>query len=116
MRKIIASLALGTVATLSMTSCSAGPHQLRRSVDDWDHKTYVNSPWLDGVLWFIPVIPLATIVAAFGDFFITDAYAFWFHDAWDGKGTGYEHLKVDATDGKMGSLLMDGSSWLQVKK
>jgi len=25
-------------------------------------------------------------------------------------------VKVDATDGKMGSLLMDGSSWLQVKK
>jgi hypothetical protein len=116
MRKIIASLALGTVAALSTTSCSAGPHQLRRTVDDWDHKMYVNSPWLDGVLWFIPVIPLATFVGAFGDFFITDAYAFWFHDAWDGKGTGYEHLKVDATDGKMGSLLMDGSSWLQIKK
>ena len=116
MRKIIASLALGTVATLSMTSCAAGPHQLRRTVDDWDHKMYVNSPWIDGVLWFIPVIPLAWFVASFGDFFITDAYAFWFHDAWDGKGTGYEHLKVDATDGKMGSLLMDGSSWLQVKK
>ena len=116
MRKIFASLALGALATLSLTSCSAGPHQLRRSVDDWDHKLYVNSPWLDGVLWFIPVIPLAAFVGMVGDFFITDAYSFWFHDAWDGKGTGYEHLKVDAPDGKMGSLLMDGSSWLQVKK
>src|ERR1041384_6777159 len=109
MRKIIASLALGGVAALTMTSCSAGPHQLNRSVDDWDHKMYVNSPWIDGVLWFVPVIPIAHFIAAVGYFFVTDAYAFWLHDAWDGKGTGYDHLKVDAPDGKMGSLLNEGS-------
>ncbi len=114
MRKFITSLALGAVATLSMTSCSAGPHQLRRTVDDWDHKMYVNSPWVDGVLWFVPVIPLASFVASIGDFFVTDAYCFWFHDAWDQKGTGYEHLKVEAKDGTLGSLLNEGSGWLKM--
>jgi hypothetical protein len=116
MRKLFTSLALCAVATLSLTSCAAGPHQLRRTVDDWDHKLYVNSPWLNGVLWFIPVIPLGHFVAGIGDFFVTDCYAFWFKDAWDGKGTGYEHLKVEATDGKMNSLLNEGSGWLQIAK
>jgi hypothetical protein len=114
-KQLIAALA-ATFTSLTLTSCSAGPHQLRRSVDDWDQKLYVNSPWLDGVLWFIPVIPFATFVAYVGDFFVTDAYSFWFHDAWDGKGTGYEHFKVDAPDGKMGSLLSEGSGWLKVAK
>lgn len=116
MRKLFTSLALGALAAVSLSSCAAGPHQLRRTVDDWDHKMYVSNPWLDGVLWFIPVFPLAGFVATVGDFFVTDAYAFWLNDAWDGKGTGYEHLKVDAKDGCMGSLLNEGSGWLQVKK
>ena len=114
-KQLIAALA-ATVTSLTFTSCSAGPHQLRRTVDDWDQKLYVNSPWLDGVLWFIPVIPLGTFIAAIGDFFVTDAYSFWFHDAWDGKGTGYEHFKVDAPDGKMASLLSEGSGWLKTTK
>lgn len=116
MRKFIASLALGSVAVLGTTSCAAGPHQLRRTVDDWDHKLYVESPWIDGILWFVPVFPLAHLFAGIGDFLVTDAYAFWLNDAWDGKGTGYEHLTVDAPDGKMGSLLNEGSGWLQVKR
>jgi hypothetical protein len=104
-KQLIAALA--ATASLSLTSCLAGPHQLRRSVDDWDQKLYVNSPWLDAVLWVIPVIPIAHYIAFAGDFLVTDAYSFWFHDAWDGKGTGYEHLKVDAPD---------GSGWLKVAK
>jgi len=88
--------AILVAATLScgLTSCFAGPHQLRRSVDDWDHKLYVNSPWIDAVLWVVPVFELANWVAWVGDFIVTDGYTFWFKDAWDGKGTGYEHLKV----------------------
>jgi len=35
---------------------------------------------------------------------------------WDGKGTGFEHAKVEATDGTVSSLLNEGSSWLKVKK
>ena len=96
-------------------SCAAGPHQLRRSVDDWDHKMYVNSPWIDAVLWVIPVMPLAFFGAGIGDFFVTDAYAFWFKDAWDGKGTGYSHLAVTPTDGQMKSLLSDDGKFLEIK-
>jgi len=114
MRKFISSLALGAITAVSLTSCAAGPHQLRRTVDDWDHKMYVNSPWVDAVLWVIPVIPLANLVAGIGDFLVTDAYCFWLHDAWDGKGTGYEHLKVEAKDGTLGSLLSDGTGWLKM--
>ena len=115
MRKFICSLLLGAAA-VSMTSCAAGPHQLKRTVDDWDHKTYVNSPWLNAVLWIVPVMPLAHFGAGIGDFFIGDAYAFWFKDAWDGKGTGYKHLMVEPTDGQMGSLLAEGSGWLKIQE
>lgn len=109
-RLICAMLAITTFA-----ACSAGPHQLNRTVDDWDAKMYVENPWLDGVLWFIPVIPIAHFVGTVGDFFIGDAYSFWFKDAWDGKGTGYTHFTPKATDGAMDSLLLDDSHFLQVK-
>ena len=115
MRTFITSLTLGAMA-LGMTSCLAGPHQLRRSVDDWDRKMYINSPWLNGVLWVIPVFPLANMLAFTGDFLVTDAYAFWLHDAWDGKGTGFEFLEIEAPDGSMSSLMSEGSGWLQVRE
>lgn len=58
-------LAMSAVA-LSFTSCSAGPHQLKRSVDDWDQKMDGNSPWVNGVLWFFPVFPICQFVAGVG--------------------------------------------------
>jgi hypothetical protein len=100
---------------LAISACSAGPHQLTRSVDDWDHKNYVESPIMNGVLHFIPVIPLVSFFAMVGDFFTGDAYSFWVKDAWDGKGTGFDHYEVTPTDGAMGSLLNDDGKWLQVK-
>ena len=108
-------LACALLAVTTFASCSAGPHQLNRSVDDWDHKLYVESPWLDGILWFVPVFPIAHFVAQIGDFFITDAYAFWFKDAWDGKGTGFNHFTPTHTDGAMGSLLNDDGKWLEIQ-
>ena len=96
-------------------SCSAGPHQLRRTVDDWDHEMYVESPWLNGALHFIPVIPIVGFFASVGDFFVVDAYSFWFKDAWDGKGTGFVHHKVEHTDGAMTSLLTDDGKFMEVK-
>jgi hypothetical protein len=108
-------IALAAAAALSLTACSAGPHQLRRSVDDWDQKMYIENPWLDGILWFIPVIPLATFGAQIGDFFIVDAYSFWVKDAWDGKGTSYKHFEPTATDGSMKSLLFDDAEFMKVE-
>ena len=107
MRKHIAT-ALACTAALSLTSCMAGPHQLKRTVDDWDQKMYVNQPWISAALWVIPVIPLMNFGAGIGDFFVGDAYFFWFKDAWDGKGTGFKHANIEATDGAVGSLIGDG--------
>lgn len=108
------SLALCAAAALS-TACAAGPHQLTRTVDDWSNRLYVQSPVMNGVLHIVMVIPLASAVAAVGDFFITDAAAFWLDDAWDGKGTAFQHLAVTATDGQMQSLLIEGSGWLAIQ-
>lgn len=115
MRKSFLALAAAAVTSISLTSCLAGPHQLRRTVDDWDHKMYVDSPWLNGVLWFVPVFPLLNFGASIGDFFVTDAYAFWLKDAWDGKGTGFKHYDVTPTDGQMSSLLNTGAGFLKIQ-
>ena len=32
--------------------------------------------------------------------------AFWGDDAWDSKGTAFEHLQVEPTDGAVHSLMM----------
>ncbi len=100
---------------LSLGACAAGPHQLQRSVDDWDQKLYVENPLLDGVLWVIPVFPLLNLGAAVGDFVIVDAWYFWSQDVWDGKGTAFKHFDVAPTDGTMESLLINGSKFLEKK-
>ncbi|HEX5050474.1 MAG TPA: hypothetical protein VFZ65_01760 [Planctomycetota bacterium] len=100
----------------SLGSCFAGPHQLRRSLDDLDQKFYVNSPWFDASLWVVPIMPVGYAVAIVFDFCITDAYHFWFDDAWDGAGTGFEHLYIETTDGSVESLFMDRSGWTRVRK
>lgn len=105
-------LALLSVALLA--GCFAGPQQLRRSVDDWDHKNYVNSPWWSATLWVVPVIPVMYVGAFAGDFLVTNPLAFWGEDAWDGAGTGYEHLHVEWTDGRQGSLYAEQSGWTKV--
>lgn len=115
MRKLAFALVLTLCTCFSLSSCAAGPHQLRRSVDDLDHKLYVSSPWLNAALWIVPAFPILHFGAQIGDFLICDAYAFWFKDAWDGKGTGFEHLQVEATDGRMQSLLIDNASFLEIK-
>jgi len=109
-RLVCALLALTTIA-----ACASGPHQLNRTVDDWDQKMYVDQPWLNGVLHFVPVFPIAHFIAMVGDFFITDAYAFWFKDAWDGKGTAFTHFNVSPTDGAMSSLMNDDGKFLEIK-
>jgi hypothetical protein len=113
MKKTLVVLPLLAMGALS--SCLSGPHQLKRTVDDWDQKSYVSSPWLNAVLWIIPVIPIASFLGGIGDFFITDAYAFWFKDAWDGKGTAFTHFNPTPTDGSMSSLLNSGAKWLEIK-
>ena len=100
--------------TTLLGACFIGPHQLRRSVDDWDQKIYVNSPWWNAAMWIVPVIPTCTAVAFALDFAITDPWAFWFDDAWDGSGTGYRHMPIDWTDGAVDCLFSPRSRWTRV--
>jgi len=109
-------LALPLLFAATLSSCLAGPHQLRRTVDDWDHRLYVQSPWLDAGLWVVPVMPVAWVVAAVGDFLVADAAAFWLDDAWDGAGTGYRFLAVEAPDGHVDSLLRERSGWTRSER
>lgn len=110
------SLAVLCVPVLLLVGCLAGPHQLRRSVDDWEQRSYVNSPWWNVALWTVPVFPVSYLSALVLDTLITDPWSFWFDDAWDGNGTGFQHLPIDWTDGHMDSLLMDRSKWTRVEK
>lgn len=107
------ALLFGLAAALMLASCTAGPHQLQRSVDDWDHELYVESPLLNGVLHFIPVIPIADLLAFVGDTLIVDAYSFWVEDLWDGEGTGFKHYEVTPKDGQLGSLLNDDAGFMK---
>ena len=110
-------LRLGALLPLALLAgCFVGPHQLRRSVDDWDHDLYVNSPWWNATLWLVPVIPVSSLGATVLDFLITDPWHFWFDDAWDGSGTGFRHLPVEWPDGKVDSLFLDRSLWTRVDK
>ena len=113
MRKF--ALTLSLIACLGLTGCLAGPHQLKRTVADWDQEMYVKSPWINAVLWIVPVYPLLNFGAGIGDFFIGDAYSFWIKDAWDGKGTGFKHYEPTPTDGQMYSLLLDDGEFLKIK-
>ena len=107
---IIVVLLLALVAS----ACSAGPHQLRRSVDDWDQSLYVDEPLVDGILWIIPVIPILQFVAAIGDWFITDAYYFWIVDVWEGEGTAFQHYQAKPNShGSVKSLSYDDGKWLK---
>ncbi len=116
MRKSTTSLLSAAALAALLSSCLAGPHQLTRTVDDWDRKLYVGSPRFNAVLHALPVIPLAKAGAMLADFFVTDAIAFWGHDLWDNRGTGFVHYEVDGDDGTVSSLLYEGAGWLRVNR
>ena len=92
-------------------SCLAGPHQLKRSLDDWDNEMYVNSPWFDAFLWCFGVMPVCHVGAFTFDCLVGNPYAFWIEDAWDGKGTAFVHAPVEVTDERVESLMLYRSGW-----
>ena len=110
MRKI--AIALGLALALVAAGCAAGPQQLRRTVDDFDQKLYVDSPILDGILWFpIPAFPIANWGAYIGDFFI-NCYHFWIEDVWANEGKGFVHIDPQGTK-QLSSLMVDDSKFAQ---
>lgn len=117
MRHPLSAVVPAAFAALLLSSCLAGPHQMRRSIDDWDHQMYANSPLLDGLLWIpVPLFPLLTGLALAGDAVTFDFYSFWFRDVWRGSGTGFEHLRVEAPAGKAFSLIGTDGAWFRVMK
>lgn len=88
-------LLLPTVALslLLLPSCLAGPHQLGRSWDDWVNQRYSENAWLHGAVFqnILPIYPLTGGLLGFLDLIIVNPYYFWSEDAWDGRGTVYEH-------------------------
>ena len=112
MRKF--ALALSLLAATAFSGCAAGPHQLQRSVDDWDRDLYVESPWINAVLWIVPVIPFSKFAASVGDFFVTDAYAFWINDAFSGEGgTNFRFAEVESKK-STGSLFFGDGEFLKI--
>ena len=109
-------IGIAIACSLLLGSCAAGPHQLRRTVDDWDQKIYVNSPWLNASMWVVPVYPVAYAGALAFDFVIGDPWPSWCEDAWDGNGTGFRHIEVEWTDGWVESLLSDRSRWTRTRR
>ena len=109
-------IVLAMLLCISFTSCLAGPHQLKRTVDDWDQDMYVESPWLNAALWVVPVYPLLHTGAWIGDTLVGDAYTFWLNDAFSGKGgAGFVHYNVDHTDGYVNSLWMPDAKWMRIE-
>ena len=109
-----AGLALALLSCLCVTGCFAGPKQMQRSVDDWDNKLYVQTPWMDGLLWVVGFFPVMHMLAFTGDTLMVNGIAFWFEDAWDCKGTGFRHLVVKPQDGEMRSMMMADSEVMKV--
>lgn len=111
MSRLLAKATVGIFA-LTLSSCVAGPHQLGRTIDDWDQQQYVNSPWFSALL-SVTLVPLCRAGALVGDCLVGNPYAFWFHDAWTGSGTGFRHAEIKPTDGQVSSLLNEGSGFLK---
>ena len=93
------ALACAIAATLLASSCMSGPKRLTRSWDDWVNQQYTENAWLHGALLqdIVPVYPIVGFVAGIGDAFV-NFYYFWSKDAWDNKGTGFEHEQVQGAE------------------
>lgn len=83
-----------------LSSCMSGPHRLSRTWDDHVNQKYTESAWLHGALLqdILPVYPLVGFVMTIGDVLFVNTYTFWAKDAWDNKGTGYDHVNPTGTD------------------
>ena len=111
MQKLTVTLSL--CGLLLLSGCFTGPKQLHATVDDWDRQLYVDTPWFNGALWIIPVVPAARIGSLFIDGVVGNFYTFWFEDAFDGEGgTTVRHAEIASRE-SMKSLLRGDGLWVQ---
>ena len=92
MKKILGLTVLAIGLGL-LPSCQSGPKRLTRSWDDWVNQKYTTNAWLRGALLqdVLPVYGIVGLVMALGDIIVLNPYYFWSEDAWDNKGTGFNH-------------------------
>lgn len=97
-RTFVAGLALVSLLFVS-TACASGPKRLGRSWDDHVNQKYTENAWVHGALLqdILPVYGFVGLLAGLGDAFV-NVYYFWSTDAWDNKGTGYEHKTLAGAD------------------
>ena len=105
-KRSLCALALATTM-LATSSCSSGPHKLRRGWEDYTNQKYTESSWIHGALLqdVLPVYPLVTLVMGIGDWLIVNPYYFWSQDAWDGKGTGFDHVALEGAEKSVGTWM-----------
>lgn len=89
-----------TFGLFTLTSCASGPRRLSRNWDDWVNQKYTEGAWLNGALLqdVIPVYPVIGLVMVIGDVLFVNPYYFWTKDAWDNKGTGYDHEALEGAE------------------
>ena len=97
MKKLLPSILVATTL-VCMTSCASGPRRLTRTWDDWVNQKYTQNAWLHGAVLqdVIPVYTLVGLVMTLGDVIVVNPWYFWTKDAWDNRGTGFDH--VNPTD------------------
>lgn len=104
LKKALAACALAGALTLT-TGCVAGPNRLSRTWDDWVNQKYTENAWVHGALLqnVVPVYPLVGAVLGWGDLIVLNPWYFWSEDAWDNKGTGFEHENPQGAVRTLGS-------------
>lgn len=95
-------LVAGVAAAALTFGCASGPKRLSRSWDDHVNQKYSENAWVHGALLqdLLPVYPLVGVVAGIGDVFV-NFYWFWTQDAWDNRGTAFEHKQPTNTQRKV---------------
>jgi len=99
MKKWIATLTLALGLSF-LASCQSGPNRLTRTWDDYVNQKYTESAWVHGALLqdILPIYPIVGLVMRIGDILFVNTYTFWAKDAWDNKGTGFDHVNPTGTE------------------
>jgi hypothetical protein len=100
MKRTLCSVALASALALTLSSCQSGPRRLSRAWDDWVNQEYSENAWVHGALLqdILPVYPIVGLFAWAGDILFVNTYYFWTEDAWDNRGTAYDHNQVEGAE------------------
>ena len=93
------------VSFILLAGCASGPRRLSRAWDDHVNQKYSESSWVHGALLqdIIPVYGIVGLFAGIGDVLFLNPYYFWSDDAWDNRGTAFEHINVQGAEKSVGT-------------